>query len=164
MEQLEAQGLITRLLRPASAALQASPGKNVGAPVYVTRDQFGPHTLLSIGVNDAEIKLTTHPDREEFLLVNDGRPVRPLILVLSWHSREELLKRARAGALSAADFLAMEMVFNDPVRSFFTMNPGVPHCEVTLPGDGPVPCFFVTESRELPLDFLVLPGVEIVVG
>jgi hypothetical protein len=43
----------------------------------------------------------------------------------------------------------LEMVFNDPRLSFFTMNAFTPHCEWTVPGPGPASVFFVTEPSDL---------------
>lgn len=163
MVELEERGCLRRLLMPEPAALNAAPGSVVDAPVYVSDPGYGPHMLLCVGINHGTPRMVTHPDHEEFLLVSDGRRMRPLILIISRLARGELEQRAREGSLAPTDLVAMELVYNDPTLSFFTMRGGTPHCEVALDGPGAVPCFFVTEARDLPSQAVALGGLELTV-
>jgi len=45
----------------------------------------------------------------------------------------------------------------------FTMLRGTLHCEVTNPGTGKIGCFFVTESRDLNMDWGDLENNEIAI-
>ena len=54
---------------------------------------------------------------------------------------------------SACKLVMIERHYNDPKASFFVMLADVPHGEAMVPVAGkPVPSFYVTESRDLPLD------------
>jgi hypothetical protein len=163
MSELEERGCLRRLLTPEPAARDASPGAVVDAPVYVSDPRYGPHMLLSVGINHNIPRLVTHPDHEEFLLIGDGRTMRPLILILSRLPRAELEQRAKARSLAPTDLVAIELVYNDPALSFFTMHSGTPHCEVALDGPAGVPCFFVTEARDLPSQAVDLGGIVLTV-
>ncbi len=73
-----------------------------------------------------------------------------MYLALSELSAEDLAGKAHEGTLSAADFLAVRVKYNDPETSFFVMLKGVPHGEGISDAQGKPPSFYVTESIGLP--------------
>jgi len=145
---LEERGLLQRLL-PPSEVLEVPEGGVAVERIYTTDDQFGSHMLICVGFNKSNTELAFHPHEEEFLLINEGREQKPLILVIGLHLEEEFQKLVSTGQLKADDLWALEMKFNDPCLSFFTMNASTPHCEVTVPGPGPASVFFVTEPSRM---------------
>jgi hypothetical protein len=161
MEELEQKKRLIRLRAPQSKAEAVKSGTIVDAPVYVSDSQYGPHMLLCVGVNQQIPELSIHPDAEEFLLINDGRPTKPLLLLISMLSAAELEAKAALGMLFEEDLIAMELVFNDPAVSFFTMLPGVPHGEAVMDEEGETPYFFVTQGRDLPAKEMNLSGLAL---
>lgn len=154
MSVLEEKGLVRRLL-PPSAVLDAPEGSVAVERVYTTDPRFGTHMLICAGFNKSTLELAVHSDNEEFLLINEGREQKPLILVIALHRLEEFQRLVATGRLTEDDIWALELKFNDPRLSFFTMNGFTPHCEWTVPGPGPASVFFVTEPSDLdvvPLD------------
>ena len=156
MADLERRGLIIRL-RPGAHDLAARPGETLGESIYESAGRYGPHKLIAVTVNRAEFAaFGTHPDNEEFLLL--GNPdSQPLYLAVALCLREEFEDKVKSGRLTAADLVMIECRYNDPEVSFFVMRAGVPHGEAVMPAAGkPAPSFYVTESRDLPLDLLDL--------
>lgn len=150
MSVLEKRGLLQRFLPPARAL--EIPEETVEVErIYTTDPQFGSHMLICVRFNKSKAELAVHPDKEDFILINEGREQKPLILVVGLHPEPEFQKLASAGQLTADDIWALEMKFNDPRLSFFTMNGFTPHCEWTVPGPGPASLFFVTEPSHLGL-------------
>jgi len=151
MQQLEDAGLIIRLA-PGRLAPPVNNDEPAPNNVYITAAEYGPHKLIACALNtiDATKNFNYHPDHEEFLLIGSN-DCRPSFLVVSRLFTPEFETKARAGTLSADDFIALRMTFNDPQVSFFTMRPFVPHGEVTVPGSQPPATFFVTESSGLPV-------------
>jgi hypothetical protein len=148
METLEAKGLVNHLA-PSRKVLE-TPENEVGVEYLNSNDQkFGPHTLICVGFNRSIVNMGYHSDKEEFILVNEGRRQKPLILVIGLHPVEAFQELVAAGRLTIDDILAIELKFNDPELSFFTMNSRTPHCEWTTPGAGLPSIFYVTESRDL---------------
>jgi hypothetical protein len=151
MQDLEDAGLIIRLA-PGRLAPPVNNDEPLPNNVYISKPEYGPHKLIACALNTTEAtrNFNYHPDHEEFLLI--GNPdCRPAYLVISRLLTHEFEARTRAGALTAADLIALRIKFNDPLVSFFTMKPFVPHGEVTVPGNGPHATFFVTESSGLPV-------------
>ena len=57
--------------------------------------------------------------------------------------------KAKNDTLTTNDILALELVYNNPKLSLFTMLKGTPHCEITKEDLGKPPIFFVTEPTNL---------------
>ena len=148
MSLLEERGLLRRF-QPDQRVLQAPEGEVAVDRVYTADARFGAHMLICVGFNRSAVSLAYHSDKEEFLLVNEGRAQKPLILVISLVPEQELRRLVSTGRLTAADLWALELKFNDPHLSFFTMNGLTPHCEWTVPGPGPASVFYVTEPADL---------------
>jgi hypothetical protein len=148
MAALEERRLLQRLL-PPSGVLETPERAVKVEHIYTADPQFGSHMLICVGFNRSKVELAIHPDREEFILINEGREQKPLILVIGLHPEPEFQRLVSTGQLTADDVWALEMKFNDPRLSFFTMNGFTPHCEWTMPGPGPASVFFVTEPSGL---------------
>ena len=162
MQSLEDRGLIIRL-GPGRHRPAASAGQNVDEPLYAPGEGYGPHKLIAVTVSSNDLAdFGTHPDNEEFLLLGQ-RHCRPLFLVVALHRREELERIVRERRLAAEDFLALRVRFNDPRVSFFVMLKHTPHGEAVGERRGGPPSFYVTESRDLPVEWLALPGYSLAV-
>lgn len=155
---LERRGLIKTLTPSARILGSRSPDGCVDT-VYVSAPRFGSHKLICVKPNSSRIKLNSHPDNEEFILI-DGEAARrrPLYLLMALSRDTVIRAKAAAGKLSAKDFLLVRMRFNHPDTCVFTMRKGTPHCEVVFPGPGGAPVFFVSEPSDLVMDMLPLPG------
>jgi hypothetical protein len=141
MELLEGKGLIQRLVPTEKVLL--TPENEVGVDyTYSTDPKFGPHMLICVD-------LAYHSDKEDFILINEGRQQKPLILLVGLYKVKEFEELVSTNSLAQDDILALELKFNHPSLSFFTMNGFTPHCEWTTPGKGPASIFYVTEPRDL---------------
>lgn len=160
MEQLEAEGLITRLC-PGRHELSDTPaGETLGASLYEGAEGYGPHKIIIVTVNRKGFPgFGTHPDQEEFWLVGPEDAI-PMYILIARMQRDAFEQKARAGQLTADDFYLLRAKYNDPYVSFFIMKKGIPHGEGIFEGTGRLPSFYVTESRDLPLDLCEI-GCEI---
>jgi hypothetical protein len=148
MNTLEEKGLV-RPFRATQNAISASEQATGVDCLYATNPKFGPHMLICVGFNRSTVDIAYHSDSEDFILINEGRNQKPLILVVALHSAEDFQKLLTSGQLTGEDMWAIRLVFNDPELSFFTMNGFTPHCEWTIPGDSPASVFYVSEPRDL---------------
>jgi len=159
---LQKRGLIKTLAPSARIMNSRSPNGCVDT-VYVSAPRFGSHKLICVKPNSSRIKLNSHPDNEEFILVDGRNPssrARPLYLLMALSRDTVIRAKAAAGKLSAKDFLLVRMRFNHPDTCVFTMLKGTPHCEVVFPGPGGAPVFFVSEPSDLAMEMLPLKGYE----
>ena len=161
MEQLEEEGLIIRLA-PGHHEIENAPfGETSWKSLYDGLEGYGPHKIIAITVNRLGFPgFGTHPDQEEFLLIGDNS-CDPMYILIARMQRSEFEKKRDAGMLTADDFYLLKAKYNDPEASFFIMRTGIPHGEGILEPAEKLPSFYVTESRDLPLD-LCDPGVDIV--
>jgi hypothetical protein len=151
MDDLEKRGLIIRLC-PGHDELEAPPGETSWKLIYEPKEGYGPHRLISVSVNqEGFARFGLHPDNEEFWLI--GREdVQPMYLVISLIDAGALDAKIAGGVLSEDDFIALTVKFNDPALSFFVVREGVPHGETIVDRGKSPASFYVTESRDLPLD------------
>lgn len=160
LEKLERQGLIM-LFRPTEKTLMAAEGENVAEELYISDEKFGPHKLISVGVNKTMIRLGMHPDHEEFLLPCHGKNVKPMFLIVCHLGEEEIRKKDQLGALTEEDFTCISCYPAPRGAEMFTMLKNTVHCEATIPGEGEVGCFFVTEPRDLTVEWIDLEKSEL---
>ena len=153
MQDLENRGLIIRM-RPGAHSLDAINVETLGESLSETDDRFGPHKLITVTVNREQFAgFATHPDNEEFLLI--GEPdTKPMFLAVALCMRVEFEEKVRTGSLKPNDFVLLHCKYNDPEVSFFVMLKDVPHGEAIVEADLPPATFYVTESRDLPLDVI----------
>ncbi len=149
MDDLEKRGLIIRLYPGAHSA---NPGHNelASSVIYASDPQYGPHKLIVATINTLvpQPYFGTHDDNEEFILVGDPN-TKPIYLIVARCKREALDEKILSHCLSADDFVALAVKYNDPEVSFFTMLKDVPHGEVTVDGPGVPGSFYVTEPRDI---------------
>ncbi len=150
LEHLEDKGLI-QMFRPTELTLNPPAGTNVGESLYESDEKYGPHKLIAVGINNHNVALGFHPDNEEFLLPYYDSSVKPVYLVISYLPEEEIRAKDRENSLSAKDFVCLSLYPAPRGAEMFTVLGGTVHCEVTKPGEGEIGCFFVTESRDLPV-------------
>jgi len=155
MQMLEGKGLIYRLC-PGHDELRASKEETLVKTIYASDEKFGPHKLITVTVNRSEFAVFhTHPDSEEFLAIGDPN-AKPLYLVMALCNKHELESRVKSKTLSENDFVTLKVKYNDPEVSFFTILKNIPHGEAASAKDGKPPSFYVTESRDLGVEMLLL--------
>ncbi|MFH1415057.1 MAG: hypothetical protein ABIH89_03095 [Elusimicrobiota bacterium] len=160
-KKLEDRDLLMRF-SPPERLTQLQQGEDGIDTLYISEPEYGSHKLACIGKNTTEIKLASHPDNEEFILVNPTAiEYKPLILIVGLYKHPFFQEKAEKRMLDADCLVAIEMKYNDPGTSFFTMLKNTPHWEVTMPGTGPAPVFFVTEPAGLQMPFIDLNGYSI---
>jgi len=86
-----------------------------------------------------------------------------MYLIIGLHKHAVIERKAGMKKLSSNDFMALELVFNDPRLSIFTMLKGTVHFEVASKAGEQTPIFFVSEPSRLKLDFLSLSGYKITI-
>ncbi len=151
MTQLERLGLISRLV-PGKHQLQPQPGETLVRTVYEGDPRYGPHKLISVTVNNPQCaNFGSHPDNEDFLMLGDPES-GPLYLIIALCLQDQLAAKLRARLVTAADFIALTIKYNDPEVSFFTMLKDVPHGECLGGGSAKPASFYVTEPRDLGCD------------
>lgn len=148
MSVLEERGLVRRFTPPRNVFSTPEGAVNVER-IYATEPEYGFHMLICVAFNKSKVELAIHPDNEDFILINEGREQKPLVLVIGLHKAPEFRELVKSGQVSTDDIWALEMAFNDPRLSFFTMNGFTPHCEWTISGPEPASVFFVTEPSQL---------------
>jgi len=148
MQKLEDNGLIIRLC-PGHHVLNPARNETQDATIYASEPRFGPHKLIAVTINAFEPRyFGSHEDNEEFLLIGDPA-TKPLYLIIATCKQADLDSKIQSRKLSADDFIALRVKYNDPEVSFFTMLKHAPHGEVTVDQKGQLPSFYVTEPRDL---------------
>lgn len=147
--KLEKKKLI-RMIRPLKKTLETRTKTGAVSRFYTSSGASGTHALISVGKRTRDVKLSWHDDNEDVLLINPmGLKFNKLYLVLSLLKKTALLKKLSSQTLSAKDFLAVELEFDNPRLSFFIMLKKTVHCEITCGGAGRHPVFFVSEASRL---------------
>lgn len=152
---LEKKGLIKTLL-PQKNFYNLKKNTDKVETIYSTSPQFGSHKLICVGKNITKIVLNTHSDNEDFLIINPTKyKFKPLYLIIGLHHYKVIEEKFRKDTITNEDILALELEYNNPILSFFTMLKGTPHCEVTSHNhNGKAPVFFVTEPTNLKMYIL----------
>lgn len=158
LEYLEKRGRIKQLRPPQS--ITEAPHADAVEDLYVSAPGSGAHKLICVRKNQTAIRLTTHSENEEVIFLKDPHVLfRPLYVIISVLSENELLQKYTAGRLADDDIIALEVVYNDPQTLFFTIVKDTPHCEITVAGDDPAPIFYVTEPADIAMQYVDLKGL-----
>jgi hypothetical protein len=158
---LERRNLI-RMLRPTPKILATRTKTGAVDVFHRSSPEHGGHMLLGIGKRATEIRLSAHPENEEFILINPlHRAFKPLYLVVSFDRQQTLERKIKNRTLVARDFAVLELRYNDPATCVFTMLKGTVHCEVTAPGRGMHPVFFVAEPSRMKSARITAPGYRL---
>lgn len=160
LDDLEKRGLLRRL-RPSAKALATAENDQVVEQVELARAESGPWQMLLVACNRSRLTyLASHSDIESWLFFAEPRS-KPLLYIVATCPADEFRQKAEAGTLAADDFLALEIRPNDPHTSYFTVPAGVLHDELTYPGDGLAPIFWVPEPSEMQHTRVPLDGYDI---
>ncbi len=160
---LERRKLI-RLLKPTPKINACRKKGGMLDMVYASSPRFGSHALACIRCCWGNLGLNSHPDNEEFIFMHpQPGQFKPIYMVFGLQKHGQLQKKARAGRLSGKDFLAVEIPYNDPRLSIFTVFKDTLHCEFVPAGRKPSPIFYVTEPSRLPMRWFDSAGVGLVV-
>jgi hypothetical protein len=161
LARLERRGLVRRL-RPTRKIMMTRTATGAIEVLHRAPRHSGSHVLIGIGKRSTEPRLSCHDGGEEFILLNPTNLLfKQLYLIVALDRLPVFRKKCAAGKLTAADLLAIECVFNDPATCVFTMLPAAVHCEVTRPGPGQHPLFYVTEPAGLAQQRVTTPGYRI---
>jgi len=154
MIDLEKRDLIIRLC-PGNHSSDPGWNESKSNDIYVSDSSSGPHKLIVATINTLtpDPYFGTHIGNEEFLMIGDPS-TKPLYLIISLCKRAELIAKIETHSLTADDFIALHIKYNDPEVSFFTMLADVPHGEVTVAGSGRPASFYVTEGRDIKIDLV----------
>lgn len=153
-KKLEKQKLI-QLFIPTKKTIETKTKTGAVSKFYSSDKKFGAHSLMCVGKRTLQARLSRHEDNEDFLLINPlNLKLKKLFLIIGLPKGAKFLKKFYSGKLSEKDLLAIELEFNNPRLSFFTMLKGSFHCEITEDKKGQHPVFFVTESSNLKDDKL----------
>ena len=146
---LEKKGLV-RVLRPSAKALNTRTETGAVDVLYRGDKRFGGHCLMGVGKRNTEIEFSFHPDNEDIILLKPAsRKYKPLFFVASLLRSGEFSGALAEGRLAVKDLLAVKLEYNNPETMFFTVLKDTVHCEITVPGPGQHPVFFVSEPSKL---------------
>jgi hypothetical protein len=149
---LEKKGLI-RLLKATAKVTNVRTGTGAVDVHYRSDPRHGGHCLIGVGKRNTDIEFSWHPGNEDLILLKPGAgKFKRLFLVVSLLKGARFLKALEKGKLTAADFAAVELVFNDPRTMYFTVLKDTVHCEITDRGPGQHPVFFVSEPSKLKMN------------
>ena len=161
---LEKKGLIS-VLKPTDKALKTRTKTGTVDILYTSNKRFGSHRLMCIGKRTKKVQLCYHFDNEDFIFINPGNiDYQKLYLIFALDKIDAFSKKLSKNLLSSKDFVAVEIVYNDPNLSFFTMLKKTVHCEVVKDEDKQHPVFFVTESSDLKNNKIKHKDLTITVG
>ncbi|MBP7934383.1 MAG: hypothetical protein KA354_07010 [Phycisphaerae bacterium] len=164
MADLEKRGGLRRLV-PSEKARTVRENDQVVERVELAAEGTGPWQMLVVACNRTKLDhLAAHGDAESWLFFADPAS-KPLLYVLGTCPVAEFQAKTAEGRLTADDLFILELQPNDPETSYFTVPGGVLHDELTYPGPGLGPIFYVPEPSRMehtriPLDaydFEILP-------
>jgi hypothetical protein len=162
LDMLEKKGAI-RCLKPSRKLAEGKCKWNIETH-YTTAPQFGTHKLMAVLKDSTQIALTTHPDNEDIILINNtGKKYKPLYLITALMAQKKFEAKARAGTLSVKDVVAVKLQYNAST-SVFTVLKDIPHCEITGAGKGPDPVFFVTEPADFKMEMVAQAGYSYILS
>jgi hypothetical protein len=158
LSELEQRGLIA-LFGPMG--LEVPQGETIAGSIYECPETYGTHKLIYVGVNKEFVRLGVHPEREEFLIPLQKKDVKPTYLLICHLTEEQIKIKDKDESLSEGDFTCLDMFSAHRGAEMFTMLGGTVHCEFTISGSEKIGCFFVTESRDLPIAWVDLEKTRI---
>jgi hypothetical protein len=159
LADLEQRGLLRRLV-PSDKARHVPESAQVVERVELAAEGTGPWQMLVVACNRTKLDhLAAHGDIESWLFFADPAS-KPLLYVVATCGLAEFQAKVAAGTLAASDFVVLEIAPNDPETSYFTVPGGVLHDELTYPGPGRAPIFWVPEPSRMGHTELLLTPFE----
>jgi hypothetical protein len=141
---------LIKLFIPTLKTINTKTKTGAVSKFYSSDSKFGTHSLICVGKRTKDIIFSYHDDNEDFLLLNPlSLEFDKLFLIVSTLKKNKFLNKFHNGDLTNKDLIAIELEFNNPALSFFTMLKHTIHCEITENKNGQHPVFFVTESSKL---------------
>ena len=109
------------------------------------------HQLISVNYNFTKPNVGIHPNAELFLvLAEDPTLYKNLYLLTAKGNVDFIYEKIKNGTLCCDDFVIIKLTYNNPSLSCFTMNAGIPHCELTDDCDDKLPPqFYVSEPLDM---------------
>jgi len=111
------------------------------------------HGFHSVTITYTDIFPAYHPkgENEIVMMWDPAEEFRPLYFVFALHKKNEYLNRLESGKISAEDYVAIRVPYNDPEYSSFIVWNETVHCELTNSRnpDLTYPSFFVLEPDPL---------------
>ena len=161
---LEKKGLVS-VLKPTDKAIKTKTKTGTVDILYTSNKKFGSHRLMCIGKRTKKVQLCYHLDNEDFIFINPSNiDYQTLYLVFALDKINLFSKKLSKNLLTKKDFIAIEIAYNNPGLSFFTMLKKTVHCEVVKDEDKQHPIFFVSESSNLKNNKIKHKDLNIVVG
>lgn len=157
---LEKKGLI-KTLKPTKKSIETKTKTGTVDILYTSRNCYGGHRLMCIGKRTKFIRFCYHKDNEDFLFLNpQNTDYQKLYLVFALDKIYTFLAKFKNENLTNKDFMALEIQYNNPNFSFFTLLKNTVHCEVVADEDKQHPVFFVTESSKLKNNKIVHENIK----
>lgn len=161
---LEKKGFVARL-KPTKKAVDTRTKTGTVDILYTSNKNFGSHRLMCIGKRDKKVQMTYHLDNEDLIFLNPSNvDYQKLYIVFALDKIDIFSKKLSKNILTSKDFMAVEIVYNNPNLSFFTILKKTVHCEVVKDEDKQHPIFFVAESSNLKNNKIKHKDLKIVVG
>ena len=161
---LEKKGLIS-VLKPTDKAIKTRTRTGTVDILYTSNKKFGSHRLMCIGKRTKKVQLSYHLDNEDLLFINPSNvDYQKLYLIFALDKIDGFSKKLSKNLLNNKDFMAIEIVYNNPNLSFFTVLKKTVHCEVVKDEDKQHPVFFVAESSDLKNNKIKHKDLAIAVG
>jgi hypothetical protein len=158
---LSKRGLIRPLVPTKKVARCRSSCGTVGT-LYVSGKGHGTHKLISVRCTTGPIRMNSHADNEEFILISpQAAAFSPLYMIIGLHKKAVIERKVRQKRLTARDFMVVRLVYNDPRISVFTMLKDTPHFEIAGRSRRQAPIFFVAEPSRLKMHVLDLAGYRL---
>lgn len=155
---------LIRPLVPTRNVVQCRSSRGTVGTIYRSQKAYGTHKLICVRSATGSMRLNSHQDNEEFILISpDAAAFSPLYMIIGLHKHAIIERKARRRALKPSDFIALELVYNDPRVSIFTMLKNTPHYEFGASGRKQAPIFFVAEPSRLKLRVLDLRGYRLAI-
>ncbi|MDD3053676.1 MAG: hypothetical protein WCS83_03990 [Endomicrobiia bacterium] len=160
---LEKKSLI-KTIKPTTKTLSTRTKTGAVDILYTSKKTFGSHRLMCIGKRTQKVQLCYHLDNEDFMFLNPlNIDFQKLFLVFALDKFDVFSKKLSQNNLKHSDFIALEIIYNDPNLSFFTMLKKTVHCEIIQNEDKQHPVFFVTESSELKNNKIVHKNIQFII-
>ncbi|MFA7073751.1 MAG: hypothetical protein WC234_01015 [Endomicrobiaceae bacterium] len=161
---LEKRSLI-KTFKPTKKALSTKTKTGAVDILYTSKKEFASHRLMCIGKRNKTVQLCYHLDNEDFIFLNPSKiDFQKLFLVFALDKIDVFEKKLSKNILKDSDFIALEIIYNNPEMSFFTMLKKTVHCEVVLNENKQHPVFFVTESSELKNNKIAHKNIQFIIG
>jgi len=163
MRELERRTLI-RAIKPTKKLLATRTTTGTVDIFYTAPRASGTHKLIGVGKRTLAVKMMVHPANEDFILINPTNiKYKSLYIIIARDKRVAFEKKARSGDISEKDFFTVDWEYNNPATCVFTMLKDTVHCEVTVPGPGQHPVFFVAEPSQLTANYVNIYMRELIV-